>query len=82
MLFFNFSVLEIFIGWVTVKSFSLAFTLGIGPDFTPLITLISAVLGETISYAIYCLKSKAENTKNGIVYDLAMRDYPNEEIEN
>ena len=69
LLFINFTVLEIFVGWVTVKSFTLAFQYGMAPDFTPLITLMSAVLGETVSYAIYALKSKAENTKGGIVYE-------------
>lgn len=69
LLFINFTALEIFVGWVTVRSFALAFQYGTSPDFTPLITLMSAVLGETISYAIYALKSKAENTKGGIVYE-------------
>lgn len=70
-LFINFSFLEIFVGWVTIESFDLAFETGMGPDFTPLITLISAVIGETISYGIYCAKSKAENTEGGIVFESA-----------
>lgn len=74
-LFLNFTILEIFIGWVTVKSFSLALSMGITPDFTPLITLISAVIGQTLSYGIYAAKSKAENTKNGIIYETAMANY-------
>lgn len=78
LLFINFTALEIFIGWVTIKSFALAFQYGISPDFTPLITLISAVLGETISYAIYSLKSKAENTKGGIVFETAMQQMQND----
>ncbi len=73
-LFINFTILEGFIAWVTVKSFSLAFMYGLAPDFTPLITLIGAVMGETLSYGIYIAKSKAENTQNGIVYELAMLD--------
>lgn len=74
-LFINFTVLEIFVGWVTVQSFTLAYAIGATPDFTPLITLLSLVLGETLSYGVYCYKSKAENTKNGIIYDLAMKQY-------
>ena len=74
-LFLNFTVLEIFTGWVTVQSFTLAYAIGMMPDFTPLITLLSLVLGETLSYGVYCYKSKAENIKGGIVYDLAMKQY-------
>ena len=71
-LFINFTLLEIFTGWVTIKSFSLASTMGISPDFTPLITLIGAVIGQTFSYWIYSSKSKAENTQGGIVYEATM----------
>lgn len=71
-LFINFTILEIFTGWVTIKSFSLASTMGISPDFTPLITLIGAVIGQTLSYWIYSSKSKAENTQGGIVYEATM----------
>ena len=70
-LFINFTILEIFIGWVTVKCLALAFLLGTVPDFTPLVTLIGAVMGQTISYGIYAAKSKAENTVGGITYDMA-----------
>ena len=83
ILFINFTILEIFIGWVTVKSFSLALATNMMPDFTPLITLIGAVIGQTLSYGIYSSKSKAENTKGGIVYETAMANFqPNEEIDN
>jgi hypothetical protein len=47
--------------------------MGLLPDFSPLITLISLVVGETISYGIYSAKSKAENTQGGIIYDIAMK---------
>ena len=80
LLFINFFVIEFFIGWVTVQSFSLAFDLGINPDFSPLLALIGAVISETISYGIYCAKSKAENTKGGVVYDLAMKDQDDETV--
>ena len=72
LLFINFSLLEIFIGYVTIQSFALAFAIGVMPDFTPLVTLIGLVAGETISYGAYCAKSKAENIEGGIVHDTAM----------
>lgn len=77
-LLINFTALEIFTGWVTVESFRLAFETAGTPDFTPLITLMSAVIGETISYGIYCSKSKAENTIGGVVHDLAMNQMDDE----
>ncbi|MBP3801389.1 MAG: hypothetical protein J6I85_05160 [Clostridia bacterium] len=42
------------------------------PDFSPLITLIGAVVGEVIGFAIYSIKAAKENTKNGITYELAL----------
>lgn len=78
-LLINFTILEIFTGWVTIESFRLAFEMGGSPDFTPLITLMGAVLGQTISYGIYCAKSKAENTMGGVVYDLAMNNQMDDE---
>lgn len=71
ILFINFTILEIFVGWVTIHSFAVASIIGVMPDFTPLITLLGAVIGETISYGIYSAKSKAENTEGGIVYEQA-----------
>ena len=80
-LFFNFSILEIFIGYITLYSFQLAAETGMMPDLTPLITFITAVIGETISYWIYCAKSKAENTKDGIVYETTMYNLMNNNAE-
>lgn len=79
LLLFNFSILEGFVGYVTIKSLTIALTMGLQPDFSPLITLISLVIGETISYGIYTAKSKAENVKGGIVYDCAMKEYEQKE---
>lgn len=73
-LFINFTILEIFTAWITIQSFTLAYAIGIMPDFSPLITLLGAILGQTISFGIYSAKSKAENTKGGIVYDLTMAE--------
>jgi len=71
ILFINFTILEIFVGWVTIHSFAIASVIGAMPDFTPLITLLGAVIGETVSYGIYSAKSKAENTEGGVVYEKA-----------
>lgn len=79
-LFINFTLLEGFIGWVTIRSFDLAFQFGTSPDFTPLIALIGAVIGETLSYGIYCAKSKAENTKDGIIYETTMKELDQNDI--
>lgn len=71
-LFINFTILELFTGWVTIQSFSLAYAIGMMPDFTPLITLLGSIVGQTISYGVYCSKAKAENTSNGLIYEAAM----------
>ena len=80
-LFINFTILELFTGWVTIKSFSLAYAIEQMPDFSPLITLLGAVIGETLSYGIYCLKAKAENTEGGIIYETTMYNLQNQEKE-
>ena len=76
-LFINFTVLEIFTGQVTVQSLIIANLTGLMPDFTPLITLIGAVIGETLSYGIYSLKAKAENTEGGVIHDIAIHNITN-----
>ena len=73
-LFLNCTAIEIFTGWVTVRSFSLAMMTGAVVDLSPLIALISAVVGEVIAFAIYALKSTRENTKGGIVYETAVNN--------
>lgn len=78
-LFINFTLLELFTCGITLYSFSLAFAIGLAPDFTPLITLLGSVIGETLSFGIYCAKSKAENTKGGIIYETALKKIENEE---
>ena len=72
-LFFNFTLLEGFVGYITIKTLTIALSMGILPDFSPLVTLISLVVGETVSYGIYAAKSKAENVQGGITYDMAMK---------
>lgn len=76
-LFINCTIIELFTGWITIQSIQLALQTGLAPDFTPLVTLISAVVGEVVGFAIYAIKSTKENTKNGITYDIAMRQNNN-----
>ena len=70
-LFISCTFIEIFTAWVTIKSISLAFTMGIMPDFTPLVTLIGTVVGEVIALGAYYAKSAKENTTGGITYESA-----------
>lgn len=72
-LFLNCTIIEIFTGFVTMSAIKLAYTTGITPDFSPLVCLIGAIVGEVIGYGIYSLKSLKENQKNGIVYEMAMK---------
>ena len=64
-------IVIVFTGWVTIKEFSLAYALGVMPDFTPLVTMIGAILGAAIDVAAYFAKSAKENTKGGITYQAA-----------
>lgn len=73
-LFLNCTVVEVFTGYATLQSFSLAREMNIAPDLTPLVTLIGVVVGEVIAFAVYAVKSLKENTKGGIVYESAMLD--------
>lgn len=79
ILFINFTLLEALTGLVTIMSLHLSTISEFPPDFTPITTLLGAVIGQTLSYGIYSLKAKAENTKDGLVYDLAMKNQTNEE---
>ena len=71
-LFINCTIIEIFTGYVTLKSLDIATMTFMMPDFTPLVTLIGAVVSEVIGFAIYAVKSAKENTSGGIVYETAM----------
>ena len=62
-----------------VKMLSLALIAGTMIDFTPLVALIGAVVGEVFSYAIYSLKSTKENTVGGIIYDSVINNSNNKE---
>lgn len=76
-LFFNFTLIELFTGYITVKQLLISSQLGLAVDFTPLVTLIGAVVGEVMSFAIYSLKAAKENSAGGIVYEKYMKDTDN-----
>lgn len=64
--------IELFVMAVTVANLFLAYQNGTPIDFSPLITLIGAVVGEVIAYAVYSLKALKENSVGGIVYEQAI----------
>lgn len=72
-LFINCTIIELFTGFVTLKSLDLTTLTMANPDFTPLAALIGAVVSEVVGYAVYALKSAKENTAGGITYETAMR---------
>ena len=72
-LFINCTIIELFTGFVTLKSLDLTTLTMANPDFTPLVALIGAVVSEVVGYAVYALKSAKENTVGGIKYESAMR---------
>lgn len=74
-LFINCTLIEIFTGYVTLKTLDIASMTFIMPDFTPLVTLIGAVVSEVIGFAVYAIKSAKENTSGGIIYETAMMNY-------
>jgi hypothetical protein len=67
-LFLNCTIIELFTGWITLKSLDIALITETTPDFSPLISLIGSVVGEVIGFAVYAIKSAKENTESGIVY--------------
>ena len=72
-LFINCTIIELFTGFVTLKSLDLTTLTMANPDFTPLVALIGAVVSAVVGYAVYALKSAKENTAGGITYEAAMR---------
>ena len=78
-LFINCTIIELFTGWATIQSIQLTIQTGLAPDFTPLVTLIGAVVGEVTGFAVYAAKSTKENTAGGIVYDCALNNNNNNE---
>jgi len=72
-LFLNCTAIEIFTGWATYESLIISQQIGTYADFSPLVALIGAVVGEVMGFAVYAAKSTKENTAGGIVYDQAMQ---------
>lgn len=77
-LFINCTAIELFTGWVTYESILIG-----QPDYSPLITLIGAVVGEVIGLGTYYVKACKENTEGGVTYLNAQYKlkHPNEEEE-
>ena len=46
-------------------------------DFSPLVTLIGAVVTEVMGFAVYAVKATKENTANGITYMMAQQSLNN-----
>lgn len=76
-LFINCILIEVYGCYVTQQEIELAKLTGMTPNLTPLISIISAIVGEVIGYAIYSIKATKENTKGGITYDMAMYEKNN-----
>ncbi len=48
-------------------------------DLSYLGVLITDIGGQVVTFLIYAMKSKAENTEGGITYEMAMRGLKNSE---
>lgn len=77
-LFVNCTIVEIFTGWVTVKSLNMSYMTGNPVDFSPLVTLVGAVVTEVMGFAVYAVKATKENTVNGITYMAAQQSFLND----
>lgn len=62
----------IFISCTVVQIYSMA-AMWHFADLSALYSLIGATVGEVISYCAYSAKAAKENTKGGIVHDMAMK---------
>ena len=68
-MFINCTLIEMLTVWALYKNFELATIFGYSVDFSPLVALIGAVIGEVMVFATYAVKAKAENTVGGIEYE-------------
>lgn len=73
-LFINCTLIELFTGYITLLDLEIAKTTGI-VDFTPIVTLIAAVVSEVIGFAVYAIKSTKQNMQGGIIYQSMMNEY-------
>lgn len=78
-LFINCTLVELFTGWATAQSLKISYTTGSPMDFSPLVTLIGAVVTEVMGFAVYAVKATKENTANGITYMMAQQSLNNNE---
>lgn len=76
-LFVNCTLVELFTGWATAQSLKISYMTGNPMDFSPLVTLIGAVVTEVMGFAIYAVKATKENTANGITYMMAQQSFNN-----
>ena len=72
-LFINCTLVELFTGWATAQSLKISSMTGNPMDFSPLVTLIGAVVTEVMGFAVYAVKATKENTANGITYMMAQQ---------
>lgn len=77
-LFVNCTLVELFTGWATAQSLKISYMTGNPMDFSPLVTLIGAVVTEVMGFAVYAVKATKENTANGITYMMAQQSLNNE----
>lgn len=80
-LFINCTLIELFTGYITIMDLNIAKTTGM-VDFSPMIALITAVVGEVIGFAVYAVKSMKENTQGGITYQAMMNEFEQQEEDN
>lgn len=78
-LFINCTLVELFTGWATAQSLKISYATGNPMDFSPLVTLIGAVVTEVMGFAVYAIKATKENTANGITYMMAQQSLNNNE---
>lgn len=78
-LFVNCTLVELFTGWATAQSLKISYMTGNPMDFSPLVTLIGAVVTEVMGFAVYAVKATKENTANGITYMMAQQSLSNNE---
>lgn len=76
-LFINCTLVELFTGWATAQSLKISYATGNPMDFSPLVTLIGAVVTEVMGFAVYAVKATKENTANGITYMMAQQSLNN-----
>lgn len=69
LIFLNCTAIEFFSGYITYKAMMVTMTV----DMSALVALIGAVVGESLSFLIYCQKAARENTRGGITYETAIR---------